>query len=90
MLGLTLLRRFRAGPNYAGCLPSLCGSGPRHDGATSAGVKVLCEVRSMEDPAATLAPAARRDGEFGDGEFGVGEFGVVPLSRGASASVNTS
>ena len=84
MLGDSAVATISGGSGYAGCLPSLRGSGPRHDGATSAGVKVLCEVRSTGVlSAVTLAP--RRDGEF-DG----GEFGTVPVSRGASASVNTS
>jgi hypothetical protein len=83
MLGKTQLRRFRASSrsDYAGCLPSLRGSGPRHDGARSAGVKVLCEVRSTEvRSGAILVPATRRDGGFD----------TVPVSCGASASVNTS
>jgi len=66
---------------YARCLPSLRGGGPRQDGARSAGVKVLCEVRStvvLSDTA--LAPAPCRDGVLG----------TVPVSRGAIASLNTS
>jgi hypothetical protein len=68
-------------PDYAGCLPSFRDGGPRQDGARSAGVNVLCEVRSTEIfSGVALVPATRR----------VGGLDTEPVSCGANASVNIS
>lgn len=67
--------------DYAGCLASLRDGGPRQDGARSAGVSVLCEVRSTGILSGIdLVPATRRDGGLD----------TEPVSRGANASLNTS